>query len=322
MEDQTLRWDIETFELKLKYEWKISRNTSLSKQNVVIFLNNQPSGEGAPNVRWGQSVEKIWVEFEKLQPILPKKAHELSAFREDLSKMNISSPLKCALDMTCCNSKPTVNHSCETSYSLPILDPNEYKTFIDLNNLNRFNVLKIKLDTVQIKERLMAVKNVFSGNIFVDFNEAFENFSDISPFIKTLNELEVKLIEQPFRAGKFDDNLKIKQELTGKLFLDEDITDQNINQQLAACCDGVNIKIQKTGGPKRAAQLLSQARDHNLQTMVGCMVETSLGISHSMSLPNVDYYDLDGSLMIEKEPFGFVSEKNGLLKVEKLATEK
>ena len=47
--------------------------------------------------------------------------------------------------------------------------------------------------------------------------------------------------------------------------------------------------------------------------MVGCMVETSLGISHSMLLENVDLYDLDGHLMVQDEPFSFIVEKEGKL---------
>ena len=47
--------------------------------------------------------------------------------------------------------------------------------------------------------------------------------------------------------------------------------------------------------------------------MVGCMVETSLGVSHSMQLKNVDLYDLDGHLMIQDEPFLLCDENDGKL---------
>ena len=59
--------------------------------------------------------------------------------------------------------------------------------------------------------------------------------------------------------------------------------------------------------------MLDQASKIGLKKMVGCMVETSLGVSQSMRLSGVDYYDLDGSLMIENEPFGLLKEKDGRL---------
>ena len=66
MKGEHLQWDIETFELKLKYAWKISRNTSLFKQNLIIFLNNRPVGEAAPNIRWGETVDKLCLEFNRV----------------------------------------------------------------------------------------------------------------------------------------------------------------------------------------------------------------------------------------------------------------
>ena len=76
--------------------------------------------------------------------------------------------------------------------------------------------------------------------------------------------------------------------------------------------DGINIKLQKSGGILRSKELISMAKQMNLKTMIGCMVESSLGISYAMQLAGkVDYFDLDGSLMIENEPFGMVKERDG-----------
>ena len=312
MESQYLQWDIETIELKLKYAWKISRNTSFSKQNLIIYLNNQAVGEAAPNVRWGETIEKIAREFESIRSKLPKKESDLTSFSKSIQNLAISNSLKCALDMACTSHFLSKKSECETSYSLPILDIHEYEEFIVDNQLNRFKTLKIKLDNNLISERISKVKQFFSGDLFVDFNEAFFNYEEIKPHVQTLNE-NIMLVEQPFREGSFLDNKKLKNELIGDLFLDEDITDKDILPDMEQYCDGVNVKIQKAGGPSRAAQLLAQAKSQKLKTMVGCMVETSLGISHSMRLNNVDFYDLDGSLMILEEPFSLCFEKNGVL---------
>ena len=313
MKGEYLQWDIETFELKLKYAWKISRNTSLSKQNLMILLNNRAVGEAAPNVRWGESIDKLCLEFKSVRHLLPKVNDELDAFRSTISKLKISNSLKCALDMACSEGELKKTLPCETSYSLPILPADNYEGFILDNNLQRFSTLKVKLDTQNIKERISAVKKCFIKNIFIDFNEAFSSFEEIQPYVNFFNENKIKLIEQPFKEGNIGQNSKFKKIFDGDLFLDEDFTDKDLPSNIKNFCDGVNIKIQKTGGTLRAQELLDQAKFLGVKTMVGCMVETSLGVSRSMRLNNVDFYDLDGHLMIQDEPFSLCIENEGKL---------
>ena len=133
----------------------------------------------------------------------------------------------------------------DTSYSLPILPVDKYKKFISDNNLYRFSALKIKLDRDLIVERVSAVKDCFSQNIFIDFNEAFSSFNEIEPYVRFFNEKEVKVIEQPFKEGSIEENIKVKRVLSGDLFLDEDFTDKDLPINLREFCDGVNFKIQK-----------------------------------------------------------------------------
>ena len=89
------------------------------------------------------------------------------------------------------------------------------------------------------------MKDCFTKNIFIDFNEAFYSFNEIEPYIRFLNEKKIKVVEQPFKEGSIDENIKIKRALDGELFLDEDFTDKDLPLNLHDFCDGVNIKIQK-----------------------------------------------------------------------------
>ena len=77
---------------------------------------------------------------------------------------------------------------------------------------------------------------------------------------------------------------------------------------------GINVKLMKAGSLPNAVHLLKTARSIGLQTMVGCMVETSLGISAALSLESMaDYMDLDGFILLENEPFGLVNETDGIV---------
>ena len=68
----------------------------------------------------------------------------------------------------------------------------------------------------------------------------------------------------------------------------------------------------KCGGLLEAKRMIEIARKHDLQIMLGCMVESSVGITAAAHLsPLVDYADLDGNLLIDNDPYTGVSVING-----------
>ena len=59
---------------------------------------------------------------------------------------------------------------------------------------------------------------------------------------------------------------------------------------------------------------IRDARELGIKTMLGCMIESTLGISSALNLAfGVDYFDLDSFLFLEKDPFGLVTEEKGRL---------
>ena len=77
---------------------------------------------------------------------------------------------------------------------------------------------------------------------------------------------------------------------------------------------GSNVKLMKAGSYQRAREQIEKAKSLNLKTMLGCMVESSLGIAGAMSVSqDVDYFDLDGFLYFKQEPHGLVTENQGFL---------
>ncbi len=68
--------------------------------------------------------------------------------------------------------------------------------------------------------------------------------------------------------------------------------------------DGINIKLAKCGGPREALRMIHTARACGLEVMLGCMIESSLGIAPAAHLaPLVDYADLDGAALLAEDPF-------------------
>jgi L-alanine-DL-glutamate epimerase-like enolase superfamily enzyme len=82
----------------------------------------------------------------------------------------------------------------------------------------------------------------------------------------------------------------------------------------AECFHGVNVKLAKSAGLTGAIQALRAARTAGLRTMIGCMVESSLGITAAAHLAELaDYLDLDGNLLVANDPFEGVRTEQGRL---------
>ena len=98
------------------------------------------------------------------------------------------------------------------------------------------------------------------------------------------------------------------------LLADESVTDTADFAEIAQQFHGVNVKLMKAGGLRRGTELLRQTRAHGLIPMLGCMVETSVGIAAALQISALaDVHDLDGFLIVRDEPFGLVAETAGAL---------
>jgi L-alanine-DL-glutamate epimerase-like enolase superfamily enzyme len=96
---------------------------------------------------------------------------------------------------------------------------------------------------------------------------------------------------------------------------DESAVDARDVPRLAGCVSGVNVKLAKCGGIRRALEMIHVARAHGMLVMLGCMVETSLGIAAAAQVSGlVDFVDLDGAMLLADDPFaGLVYEKGRIL---------
>src|SRR5207245_9433480 len=84
--------------------------------------------------------------------------------------------------------------------------------------------------------------------------------------------------------------------------------------KLANAFDGVNVKLMKCGGMLEAYRMLQIAKSLGMKTMLGCMIESSIGVTAAAHLsPLVDYADLDGNLLIANDPYSGVTVQEGKL---------
>ena len=134
-------------------------------------------------------------------------------------------------------------------------------------------------------------------------------------FIKRISQIsKIDFIEQPLPARLNHEMIYLKGKCGVEFIADESITYDEDLSKLSLYFDGVNIKLMKSGTIRNAKKQLEKAKKLGLKTMLGCMIETSLGISFAYSLAkDVDYLDLDGFILIEDEPFQLLNEDKGLI---------
>ncbi|MEJ7665812.1 MAG: enolase C-terminal domain-like protein [Hymenobacter sp.] len=165
---------------------------------------------------------------------------------------------------------------------------------------------------------MRAVAAALPGHpLLVDGNEAWPDADGVLRFLEAaaaVPGLQMRFLEQPLPAALAADYRYLRPRTSVPLLLaDESVTDEADFAEIARQFHGVNVKLMKAGGYQRGIELLRQTRAHGLLPMLGCMVETSLGIWSALQISALaDVHDLDGILIVRDEPFGLVREEEAL----------
>lgn len=318
---------LEKIHLDLKVNWKLSRNQTTFKENFIVHFET-PIGnfrsEVAPNIRYGETVINIEQQFEAWNSSVDLTQLSLSSLDETLVSIKLHS-LRFGLESVLLSflakkENKTLTYflglsepiPVATSFSMPILPVSEIADY--LKPLSRFQSLKIKVDAETGKDMLQEIRKHTNARLRVDANEGWRDLESFLSFQESLKGMNVELIEQPFPASMSEEYKELKKLTPYKLLADESIEDVGDFSELSKQFHAVNIKLMKTGSLLKAKDLLLEAKKHQMEVMMGCMIETTIGISFGMLFGGmVEYVDLDGFLLIKDEPFNLVSEAEGIL---------
>jgi L-alanine-DL-glutamate epimerase-like enolase superfamily enzyme len=319
---------LEKRHLNLKVNWKLSRNQTTFKENFIVHLETHIGNfdsEIAPNVRYGESVQNIQEQFDFwLTSQDLKILNSVAALTESLKMIKLHS-LRFGLESVFLNliakeNNQTLTQFLElpapikiaTSFSMPITPIADIADY--LKPLSRFHSLKIKVDAETGKDMLQEIRKHTNAKLRVDANEGWKSLEDFMLFQDSLAGMNIELIEQPFPSSMIEEYKELKKHTPYKILADESIEDVGEFFELAKQFHAVNIKLMKTGSLLKAKQLLLDAKKHGMSAMMGCMIETTIGISYGMLFGGlVEYVDLDGFLLIKEEPFHLVTEAEGIL---------
>ncbi len=197
-----------------------------------------------------------------------------------------------------------------TSFTIGIDTPDVIRERV--REAAQYPILKIKVGTDRDEEILAAVRDEAPDKIVrVDANTAWSAKQAVRS-IERLERFNIEFVEQPLPAHDIDGLRFVRERSSLPIIADESCITSTDIPRLAGAVDGVNIKLAKCGGLSEALRMIHVARAHNLKVMLGCMVESSLGIAAGAQLaPLLDYADLDGAALLDEDPFSGLDVSRG-----------
>jgi L-Ala-D/L-Glu epimerase len=311
--------------LELAETFVISREAKDTAEVVQVEIRHDGVagfGEGAPIERYGESAESALAYVEEAADILgddPFALEEIAARLEprewaaraaldaalhDLQGKLVGTPVWRLLGLR--------RLGPPTSWTIWLGDPDEMGNRAAKVS-DRFLRLKLKLGARDGRDvdRVRAVRETTEVPLQVDVNE-YWTLDEARDALPQLAELGVEYCEQPLPAGD-PAGLLLKASSPIPIYVDEDC---HRLEDVAACAErahGINIKLAKSGGIREAVRMAHAARALGLGVMLGCMIESGLGISAAAQIAALcDHVDLDGNLLLAHDPWPGVEFRDGV----------
>jgi L-alanine-DL-glutamate epimerase-like enolase superfamily enzyme len=167
-----------------------------------------------------------------------------------------------------------------------------------------YEILKVKVGTPHDREVLQMIRDEAPEKVLrVDANTAW-TAKEALRRIPMLEEFGVEFVEQPLHPDDLEGLRLVRKRSHLPIIADESCETAADVARLAGAVDGVNIKLAKCGSLREAVRIVHAARAHGMRVMIGCMIESTLGIAAAIQLtPLVDYADLDGAALLAADPF-------------------
>lgn len=312
-----MRLTYHTFDLQLKHTFTIAHDSRDVQQTLIVRLSDGEYagfGEATSNPYYGITLDNMIAALDTVKELVEKghysSAEALWALTHPLLKDN--SFAQCALDEAAqdyfAKKKGqklyeswglSPEHIPMTNFTIGI---DTVEKMVEKMKELPWPIYKIKLGTNEDLRIVQELRKNTDALFRVDANCGWTAAKTIE-LAPQLAALGVEFIEQPLPADDIDGMKAVFAESTLPVIADESCI---IEEDVARChglFHGINIKLTKCGGPTAALRMIAKARSLGMKTMVGCMTETSVGISAiAHLLPLLDYVDMDGSLLIRNDP--------------------
>jgi L-Ala-D/L-Glu epimerase len=311
--------------LDLAQTFVISRRASDTEEVVQVELTHsgvRGYGEAAPIERYDESAESAAAYVEEHADLLGDEPFALEEVMARLPGQQFSA--RAAIDAALHDLQGKLlgqpvwrllglpRSGPPTSWTIWLGDPDDMAQRAERVR-GRFGRLKLKLgagDGLDV-ERVRAVSGVADVPLQVDVNEAW-SLDEALDALPQLSALSVQYCEQPLPAGD-PGGPQLKRSSPVPIYVDEDC---HTLADVAACAEranGINVKLAKSGGIREAVRMVHAARGLGLGCMLGCMIESGLGIAAGAQIASLfDHVDLDGNILIAHDPWPGVRFVDGV----------
>ena len=202
-----------------------------------------------------------------------------------------------------------------TSYTIGY-DDNDSIVLLKVREADWAKILKVKLGREEQEDKRMItlIRSLTDKPIYVDANQGWPTQEHALKMCQWLAERGVVLVEQPMPKHMNEEHRWLCEQVDLPILADEACQTLDDVAALQPYYDGINIKLMKCGGLAQARKMITLARELGMQVMIGCMTETSAGISAAATLSAlVDYADLDGHVLIANDPYEGIQLVDGKL---------
>jgi L-alanine-DL-glutamate epimerase-like enolase superfamily enzyme len=307
-----LHW--EPISLDLKTTFRVAHGSSTQRHNVLVYLDD---GVGeAPAVPYYDETQESIIEYLKTVPDLGDDLFDMDAVLE--KRPAGSRAARCAIDVALHDlwgkklGQPLYKLLGLNPKNLPLtsftIGIDEPEIMAEQATASGLPVLKIKLGSAKDEDIIKAIREVTDAKIYVDANAGWTREQALE-IIPRLTEYDLELIEQPLAVKDVEGYFWLKEKLKSQkvktpIFADETAKNSHDVAKLVGAVDGVVVKTMKSEGIREALRMIHTARAHDMQVMLSCFVESSVGVTAAAHLaPLCDYADLDGPLLIKNDPY-------------------
>jgi L-alanine-DL-glutamate epimerase-like enolase superfamily enzyme len=329
-----MKLEYRAFNLAFKYPFTISHGTKTHQPTLIVQLSIGPYsgyGEAAAISYYNITVEQMIADIEQKKSLVEKFAlTDPERYWHYLHHLYPNNPfLVCALDMAAWDlwgkmkNKP-LYQLWETDFSKPTpmtdftLGIDSIKMMVEKMKEKPWPIYKIKLGTPDDLAIVEALRKHTDAILRVDANSGW-TMEEALEKIPVLADLGVEFIEQPLHKSNWEGMKVLYKQSALPLIADESCVSENDVEKCVHHFHGINIKLTKCSGITPARRMIKKARELNLKVMMGCMNESSIGsaaIAHF--LPQLDYVDADGPLLLTSDLASGLAYANGVIKPSEL----
>lgn len=305
-----------SYELKFRYPFTISRGTKTHQPTLIVELEHfgiKGYGEAPAITYYNIPVEKMIEDLERKKLMVERFAFtEPDRYWHYLHHLFPQNHfLVCALDMAAWDmfgklkNKPLyelwngdITKNPVTDYTIGI---DTIEKMVAKMKEKPWPIYKIKVGTADDIGIVKALRENTHATLRVDANAAWDVETALQ-LIPQLKELGVELVEQPLAKNDWEGMKVLYKESSLPLYADESCVFEQDVEKCKNHFHGINIKLTKCSGITPALRMIKKARELDLQVMVGCMNESTIGsaaIAHL--LPFIDHADMDGPLLLEED---------------------